>query len=65
MSLIGLLLALVVVAVLVWGAQRIMAVLPIPEPIRTVLYVLLVLVVVLWFVAALTGTWVDPVFRVR
>ena len=41
---VGLLVALLIIGVLFWAAQRILAVIPIAEPFRTVIYVVLVIV---------------------
>jgi hypothetical protein len=45
-SLIWLFVAVVVIGVLFWAANRILAVIPIEEPFRTIAYVLLVLIAV-------------------
>ncbi len=55
MNLIGLLVALIVLGVLFWAAHRILAVLPLEEPFRTIIYVVLVVVAVLICVQALFG----------
>lgn len=49
MSLLGILVALIIVAVLVWGANAILGVLPVPEPFKTIIWVLVVIVAVLVF----------------
>lgn len=46
MSIIGLIIALVVIGVLIWAAQSILAVLPVAEPFKTVIYVLIVVLAV-------------------
>jgi predicted membrane channel-forming protein YqfA (hemolysin III family) len=46
MPFLGIIVALIVIGVLIWAAQRILAVTPIAEPFRTVIYVLLVLMAV-------------------
>jgi len=43
-ALIGLVLLLVILGVLYWGIQAILAVLPIAEPFRTIIWVVLVVV---------------------
>lgn len=47
--LIGILVALIVIGVVVWGISRILAVVPIPEPFKTVLWVIVVIIAVLAF----------------
>lgn len=55
MNIVGLLVALVVIGVLFWAAKRILAVLPIDEPFRTVIYVVLVVVAVFILLQMLVG----------
>jgi len=50
MSLIGILVALIVVGVLLWGINAILGVIPIPEPFKTIVWVIVVIVAVLSFV---------------
>lgn len=50
MSLIGILVALIVVGVIVWGISAILGVVPIPEPFKTIIWVIVVIVAVLTFV---------------
>ena len=50
MSLIGILVALIIVGVLLWGINAILGVIPIPEPFKTILWVIVVIVAVLSFV---------------
>ncbi len=50
MSLIGILVALIVVGVLLWGINAILGVVPIPEPFKTIIWVIVVIVAVLSFV---------------
>ena len=45
-SLVWLFIAVVVIGVLFWAANRILAVIPIEEPFKTIAYVLLVLIAV-------------------
>lgn len=47
--LIGILVALIVIGVVLWAIQRILAVVDIPEPFRTILWVIVVLIAVLAF----------------
>jgi len=50
MSLIGLLVAIIVVGVIIWGIFKILSVVPIPEPFKTIIWVIVVIVAVLTFV---------------
>ena len=50
MSLIGILVALIVVGVLLWGINAILGVVPIPEPFKTIIWVIVVIIAVLSFV---------------
>ena len=50
MSLIGILVALIVVGVLLWGINAILGVIPIPEPFKTIIWVIVVVIAVLSFV---------------
>ena len=50
MSLIGILVALIIVGVILWGINAILAVIPIPEPFKTILWVIVVIIAVLSFV---------------
>ena len=53
MSIIGLLVALVIVCLLWWGVTRILAAFGVGDPIATVVKVVFVVLVVLWLVSAL------------
>ena len=53
MSLIGLLVALVVICLLFWAVTRILAAFGVGDPIATVVKVVFVVIVVLWLVSAL------------
>lgn len=55
MSLIGLLVVLIVGCAVIWAAGKILGAFGIGEPAKTVVYVLIVLIVVLWAVAQLGG----------
>jgi hypothetical protein len=48
MSLIGILIVLLVFCIVIWAARALMAAFGIGDPIATVVYVLLVLVMLLW-----------------
>ena len=50
MSLIGILVALIVVGVIIWGIYAILGVVPIPEPFKTIIWVIVVIVAVLTFI---------------
>lgn len=57
-TLIGLIFALIVLGVLWWAAQTLLALIPLAEPFRTIIYVLTVLVaviVVLWILSVILG----------
>jgi Na+/proline symporter len=49
MSLIGILVALIIIGVVIWGISRILAVVPIPEPFKTIIWVIIVIVAVFTF----------------
>lgn len=53
MSLVGLLVALVIVCLLFWAVTRILAAFSVGDPIATVVKVVFVVLVVLWLVSAL------------
>lgn len=50
MSLIGILVAIIIVGVLLWGISKILGVVPIPEPFKTIVWVIVVIVAVMTFV---------------
>lgn len=62
MTLIGLLMALLILAVVIWGARALIRAFDVPDPIATVIYVIVVLIAVLWFVGELG---VHPLGRLR
>ena len=49
MSLLGILVALIVIGVLLWAISAILKVIPIPEPFRTIIWVIVVVVAVFVF----------------
>jgi len=49
MSLIGILVALIVIGVLLWGINAILGVVAVPEPFRTIIWVIVVIVAVFTF----------------
>lgn len=50
MSLIGILVAIIIVGVLLWAIYKVLGVVPIPEPFKTIIWVIAVVVAVLIFV---------------
>lgn len=65
MSIIGFLVALIVIGVLLWAVRTLSAALGIPPPIVTVIYVVMVVLTLLWILQAL-GLWAGgPVLRVN
>lgn len=57
-ALIGLILTLIFLGVLWWAAQTLLALIPLAEPFKTIVYVLMVVVIVLivlWVIATLLG----------
>ena len=48
MSIIGLLIVLLVVCVVLWAARALIAAFAIPQPIATVIYVVVVILVLFW-----------------
>lgn len=55
MTLLGLLVAVIVIALAFWAVQTICAAFNIPPQIRAVVLVLMVVIVVLWLLGGLTG----------
>lgn len=55
MSIVGLLIALMLVCLVVWAARRILAAFGIGEPISTLVYVAIVVLVVLWLLGQVGG----------
>ena len=49
MSLIGILVAIIIVGVMLWAIFRVLGVVPIPEPFLTIIWVIAVLIAVLLF----------------
>jgi hypothetical protein len=57
-TLIGIIFALIILGVLWWACQQLMALIPIAEPFKTIIYVLMVLImvlIVLWIVSVILG----------
>lgn len=55
MSLLGILVALIVVLLVFWAARALLAAFGVGDPIATVVYVLLVVVVILWLLGTVSG----------
>lgn len=53
MSLLGILVALIIIGVVFWAARKLIAAFSIPEPIATVIMVVLVIVCLFWIVGEL------------
>ena len=49
MSLVGILVALIVIGVLLWAINKVLGVVAIPEPFRTIIWVIVVVVAVFLF----------------
>lgn len=49
MSLLSILVALIVIGVLLWAIQKVLGVVPIPEPFKTIVWVIVVIIAVLLF----------------
>ncbi len=47
--LLGILVALIVIGVIVWGISKVLGVIPVPEPFKTIIWVIVVIVAVLAF----------------
>jgi hypothetical protein len=55
MSLLSLLVALIIVCLIFWACRAILAAFGIGDPIATIIYVFLVILVVFWLIGALGG----------
>lgn len=64
MSLLGILVALIVIAVLLWAINAILRVVPIPEPFRTIIWVIVVVIAVFVFLD-LSGLYSFTAVRIR
>ena len=65
MSLIGLLVALVIVCLLFWAVRAILSAFSIGDPIATLVQVVLMVLVVLWLLSELGVLGSGPVLRLR
>lgn len=57
-ALIGIIVTLIIVGVLWWALQQLLPLIPLPEPFRRIIYVLMVVVlvlIVLWVILSLIG----------
>lgn len=55
MSLLALLVALVIICLAFWAVRMLLAAFSIGEPIATVVYVIMVILVIVWLLSAFTG----------
>jgi hypothetical protein len=62
MTLLGLLVALIVICLVFWAARTLMAAFSIGDPIASVIYVVLVVIVILWILQTFA---VIPGLRIR
>lgn len=65
MSIIGLLVALILIGLVFWGVRAIGAAFSIPQPIITVIVVVLVIIVVLWLLQSFGVVSGGPVLRLQ
>lgn len=63
MSLVGLLVALILIGLVFWAVRAIAGAFGIPPPIVTVIYVVLVIVVVLWLLQSFGALSGGPVLE--
>lgn len=49
-TLLGILVAIILIGIVVWGIWKVLTVIPIPEPFKTILWVLVVIIAVFAFV---------------
>ena len=64
MSLIGILVALIVIGVVVWAISKVLGVIPIPEPFRTIIWVIVVVIAVFIFLD-MSGLYAFNSIRLR
>jgi len=58
-TLIGIIIAIIIIGVVWWAIQQLLPLIPLPEPFRRIVYVLMVVVLVLiviWIILQLLGT---------
>lgn len=63
MTIVGLLVALILIGLLFWGVRAIVSAFAIPPPIATVVYVILVIIVVLWLLQSFGLVSGGPLLR--
>ena len=57
-TVVGLIFTLIILGVVWWGLQQLMALIPIAEPFKTIIYVvsvILLVIIILWVAAVLLG----------
>ena len=65
MSILGLLVALIIVLLVFWATRALLAAFGIGDPIATVVYVILVVLVILWLLGAIGGVNMGTLGTVR
>jgi hypothetical protein len=55
-TLLGILVALIIIGVIVWGISKILSVVAVPEPFKTIIWVIVVIVAVIAF-AEISGLY--------
>lgn len=65
MTILGLLVALIVILLVFWAVRALLAAFGIGDPIATVVYVILVVIVILWLLGALGGVNMGSVGNLR
>jgi len=58
-TLIAILIALIVIGVVLWGINKVLGVVPVPEPFKTILWVVVVIIAVLAFLQ-ISGLYTLP-----
>ena len=64
MSLLGILVALIIIGVLIWAISKVLGVIGIPEPFKTIIWVIVVVVAVFLFLD-LSGLYSFTSIRIR
>lgn len=65
MDILSLLVALIIIALLFWAVRALLTAFGIGDPIATVVYVILVVLVILWLLGAVTGSTHFGAIRLR
>ena len=60
-SIVNIVVILLILGVLLWGWNKIVGVLPIAEPFKTIVYVIIVCAVAIWLIYALAGLFAGGV----